>query len=172
MSELSRLRWLCRRGMKELDIVMTAYLDHEYESASADEQMHFKTLLDMPDPDLYALLLGRCQAAGDRVVDGVDLFPLPGVTPGSCGLLLPLPAATVVICGDAVATIEHIRDGKVLPTCVDIEQARDSFQEVIEIADVLAEWYDELTDWLTFPMPADPARDRDAAAVIARLREG
>lgn len=41
-----------------------------------------------------------------------------------------------------------------------------------EIADVLAAWYGELTDWLTFPMPADPARDPDVAKVLARLREG
>lgn len=59
MSEISRLRWLCRRGMKELDVVMCAYLDQHYASASTDEQQQFKTLLELPDPDLYALLLGR-----------------------------------------------------------------------------------------------------------------
>jgi antitoxin CptB len=62
MSELSRLRWLCRRGMKELDVVLSAYLERHYETASADEQRQFKRLLDMPDPDLYRLLLGREQA--------------------------------------------------------------------------------------------------------------
>ena len=41
-----------------------------------------------------------------------------------------------------------------------------------EIADVLKEWYGELTDWLTFPMSADPAQDPDVAKVVARLREG
>ena len=41
-----------------------------------------------------------------------------------------------------------------------------------EIAEVLREWYGELTDWITFPMPADPACDDQAAAAIARLREG
>jgi probable F420-dependent oxidoreductase len=39
-----------------------------------------------------------------------------------------------------------------------------------EIADVLRDWYADLTDWITFPMPADPAQDADAARVIARLR--
>jgi probable F420-dependent oxidoreductase len=39
-----------------------------------------------------------------------------------------------------------------------------------EIATVLAEWYGGLTDWITFPMPDDPARDADAAAAVARLR--
>ena len=59
MSELSRLRWLCRRGMKELDVVMTQYLDARYEIASEVEKESFKHLLDMQDPDLYALLLGQ-----------------------------------------------------------------------------------------------------------------
>lgn len=59
MSEMSRLRWLCRRGMKELDVVLTRYLDHCYESASPADRVQFLALLEMPDPDLYNLLLGR-----------------------------------------------------------------------------------------------------------------
>ena len=56
---MSRLRWLCRRGMKELDVVLTRYLEHTYESAATSEQDQFRELLQMPDPDLYNLLLGR-----------------------------------------------------------------------------------------------------------------
>ena len=59
MAELSRLRWLCRRGMKELDIVMNRYLEQHYASASSAEQDRFKALLELPDPELYDLLLGR-----------------------------------------------------------------------------------------------------------------
>ncbi|NNF42967.1 MAG: MBL fold metallo-hydrolase [Phycisphaerales bacterium] len=84
-----------------------------------------------------ATLLERCRVAEDKLVPGVDLFPLPGVTPGTCGLLLPLPRATVLIAGDAVATVEHLEQGKVLPTCLDIERAQESFSEAIEIADTL-----------------------------------
>ena len=62
MSELSRLRWLCRRGMKELDVVLSTYLDGYYEAAPDDEQRQFRMLLEMPDPDIYRLLLGRGQA--------------------------------------------------------------------------------------------------------------
>ena len=59
MSEMSRLRWLCRRGMKELDVVFSAYLERYYAEASAEDQAAFRTLLEMPDPDLYSLLLRR-----------------------------------------------------------------------------------------------------------------
>lgn len=59
MSEIPRLRWLCRRGMKELDVVMTGYLDNYYSDATETDQQSFKYLLEMPDPDLFALLVGR-----------------------------------------------------------------------------------------------------------------
>ncbi len=95
------------------------------------------------DPDLAALaaqegaVLERCRPAPDRIAPGVDLFPLPGVTPGACGLLLSLPRTTVLVCGDAVATMEHLEQGKVLPGCYDTEQARASFAEALQIADLL-----------------------------------
>ena len=59
MSERSRLRWLCRRGMKELDVVMCAYLDDHYDAAGASQRRNFEILLEMQDPQLYNLLLGR-----------------------------------------------------------------------------------------------------------------
>ena len=61
MSEISRLRWLCRRGMKELDVVLSRYLDGNYANASERDQALFRQLLDMPDPELYNLLLGRSE---------------------------------------------------------------------------------------------------------------
>jgi antitoxin CptB len=67
MTELSRLRWACRRGMKELDVVMTRYLENQYEMASTKDQHHFKALLEMPDADLYSLLLGRTKAATEQL---------------------------------------------------------------------------------------------------------
>ena len=67
MSEEPRLRWLCRRGMKELDVVMTRYLESHYASASDAEKSGFKALLEMPDPDIYALLLGRVTSSNQAI---------------------------------------------------------------------------------------------------------
>lgn len=67
MSEESRLRWLCRRGMKELDVVMTGYLESQYEQASEAEKKAFITLLEMHDPDLYALLMGRQSSPNETI---------------------------------------------------------------------------------------------------------
>lgn len=89
-------------------------------------------------------LLQRIKPAPDEVLLGIDLFPLPGVTPGSCGLLLPLPGMTVLICGDAIATSEHLEQGKVLSSCFNLEQSQESFREAVEIADIIIPGRDNL----------------------------
>ncbi|MCH6566140.1 MAG: succinate dehydrogenase assembly factor 2, partial [Proteobacteria bacterium] len=38
MGEKSRLRWLCRRGMKELDLAMSGYLENHYAKATEAEK--------------------------------------------------------------------------------------------------------------------------------------
>ena len=54
----ARLKWLCRRGMRELDKVTDGYLTTHYEKANSAEKQAFRAMLDMPDPDLLALLFG------------------------------------------------------------------------------------------------------------------
>ncbi|KAG1707762.1 (R)-specific enoyl-CoA hydratase [Nymphon striatum] len=53
--EISKLRWHCRRGVKELDIVLSNYLDQHYEMANDNEKQAFKELLDFEDPILFAI---------------------------------------------------------------------------------------------------------------------
>jgi antitoxin CptB len=72
MSELSRLRWLCRRGMKELDVVLSRYLELNYELASPGDQQIFRSLLDMQDPDLYALIIGRSSAPDESTKQFIE----------------------------------------------------------------------------------------------------
>ena len=67
MTDMARLRWLCRRGMKELDVVMSRYLEHHYPTAPGHEQAQFEALLEMADPDLYSLLLGRSEASDPQL---------------------------------------------------------------------------------------------------------
>jgi antitoxin CptB len=54
-----RLRWHCRRGMKELDLLLTRYMDQRYCAAPAREQEAFRNLLETQDPILYAYCLGQ-----------------------------------------------------------------------------------------------------------------
>ncbi len=89
-------------------------------------------------------LLSRVQAAPDKFTQGVGIFPLPGYTPGQCGLLLELPASTVVIAGDAVATAAHFAAGRVLSGCFDIEQAQESLMELYQLADLIVPGHDNV----------------------------
>jgi len=58
MSQLGRLLWRCRRGTKELDLLLERYVRREYSRATAAEQGAFAQLLDLPDPLLTDYLLG------------------------------------------------------------------------------------------------------------------
>ncbi|MDZ7748952.1 MAG: succinate dehydrogenase assembly factor 2 [Halofilum sp. (in: g-proteobacteria)] len=72
VSERSRLRWLCRRGMKELDELLGRFLEADYEAAPAATRAGFERLLELPDPELYALLTGRAAAEDPQLADAVS----------------------------------------------------------------------------------------------------
>ena len=105
-----------------------------------DEEDHILREAVMQD----IAILQRCKAAPDKLADQVSLFPLPGVTPGMCGLLVETARFATLVCGDAIPTVEHLDRGLVLTGAVDVEKARESFTEAVEIADMLVLGRDNL----------------------------
>jgi antitoxin CptB len=59
MKELERIRWRCRRGMLELDIVLGRFTEGHYASLDEAQRAAFNTLLDMPDAVLWDMIAGR-----------------------------------------------------------------------------------------------------------------
>lgn len=57
--EISRLRWRCRRGMRELDVLLTRYLEQDYLQAAPCDRAAFGRILDLQDPEIFGYLLGR-----------------------------------------------------------------------------------------------------------------
>ncbi len=55
---IGNLRWRCRRGMKELDVLLERFAQQLLPQASATECQEFAELLALPDPVLAAYLLG------------------------------------------------------------------------------------------------------------------
>ena len=53
--ELERLKWKCRRGLLELDIVLERYL------RTAELDARLSELLDLPDNDLWDIVAGRSE---------------------------------------------------------------------------------------------------------------
>lgn len=58
-AELRRLRWRCRRGMRELDQLMLRYLDGRWPAADEAERAEFLRLLDTEDDKLWRWFMGR-----------------------------------------------------------------------------------------------------------------
>ena len=58
-NRIRRLRWDCRRGMLELDLVLQRFVDREFAGLDAQAQRAFIELLDLPDDELWASVTGR-----------------------------------------------------------------------------------------------------------------
>ena len=69
-AELKRLRWRCRRGMRELDQLLTRWLDREWTAASDSRREVFLRLLDSEDDRLWRWFLGH-ETAPDAALDSL-----------------------------------------------------------------------------------------------------
>lgn len=56
---MERLRWRCRRGLLELDLMLGGFLQQRYAGLSSAEQQAFEELLSLPDTTLAACLQGQ-----------------------------------------------------------------------------------------------------------------
>ena len=71
-TELNRLRWRCRRGMLENDLILTRYLDARGSAISAEEMVALDRLLDLPDDELWDLIAGRSEPADPGLLPVVE----------------------------------------------------------------------------------------------------
>ena len=67
ITEYSELKWRCRRGMLELDILLNSYLDKNYETMSQQQGAVFSDVLDYPDKVSLDLLMGEMQSSDQSV---------------------------------------------------------------------------------------------------------
>lgn len=56
-----KIRWRCRRGMRELDELLVKFLDQGYPQLDESGRQAFDRLLEVNDPDFYLMLVGRLQ---------------------------------------------------------------------------------------------------------------
>jgi len=68
-TELSRLRWQCRRGMLELDIFLESFMDKAYTKLTPKEKQTFERLLETPDQMLLDYLMGRVIPYDKEIAD-------------------------------------------------------------------------------------------------------
>lgn len=134
-----------RRGLTAFDRAVWWISSPEREAVGVPLATSLKRLtenFDEPDDQTMAVLqtdiavLQRCEPAPDKLGAGVDLFPLYGVTPGLTGLILS-GKQTVLVCGDAIPTQDHLERAEIPRAAADNTNARSAFAEAVEIADLL-----------------------------------
>lgn len=75
MKNLERVRWRCRRGLLELDIVLGRFVEAHYTRLDEKEKQAFEVLLDMPDNPLWDMITGSTestQSTARPVACGID----------------------------------------------------------------------------------------------------
>ncbi|MFL2495734.1 MAG: succinate dehydrogenase assembly factor 2 [Porticoccaceae bacterium] len=55
----NRLLWASRRGMLELDLILTPFVENVYDTLSADDQLRFEVLLECEDQTLFMWFMQR-----------------------------------------------------------------------------------------------------------------
>jgi antitoxin CptB len=70
-SGLNKLRWRCRRGMLENDIFIERFLNKYEHELTLDMTAGLMALMDLSDPELLDLFLGRVQPEGDYLRDSI-----------------------------------------------------------------------------------------------------
>ena len=96
----ARIHWACRRGMRELDISIMPFFEHEYDRLSDDEKRIFIRLLECDDPDLFNWLMNHGKPADAELEMMVRLIQTRNRERGPVARLL---ARTVAFLADSWA---------------------------------------------------------------------
>lgn len=72
--EKRRQRWRSRRGLLELDLIITRFLAQKYEKLTPAQFAAYVELLDWPDNDLLDLLNGKCEVDEPHLAELVAML--------------------------------------------------------------------------------------------------
>lgn len=70
----NRLKWQCRRGMLELDVILIPFLAEHFDGLEGIQQSAFVELLKEADPDLYTWIMGFGQCDKTDLVEIIQLI--------------------------------------------------------------------------------------------------
>lgn len=70
----NRLRWACRRGMLELDLILLPFLDNVFPSLTDENKALFEKLLTSEDQDLFSWFMHRIEPDDSDLKVIVDLI--------------------------------------------------------------------------------------------------
>jgi antitoxin CptB len=79
--ELERIRWHCRRGMLELDLVLTAFNKQHLENLAPGELDTLRRILERPDPELLDFVMGHSDPEDSAERELIGLMRAVDTTP-------------------------------------------------------------------------------------------
>ena len=56
-TDINRLRWHCRRGMLELDVLLIPFLEDRFRTLSLQDQQRFEKLIAEEDQDIFSWMM-------------------------------------------------------------------------------------------------------------------
>lgn len=68
LENISKLQWACRRGMLELDVLLSNFLNEAYAAQALEDKLLFIELLSYEDPVIFAWIMGHETPAGAGMV--------------------------------------------------------------------------------------------------------
>jgi antitoxin CptB len=69
LMNIARVRWACRRGMLELDVLLQPFIEAQYEAMTDENKKTFIRLLECEDPELFAWFMGHEQCQDPLLAD-------------------------------------------------------------------------------------------------------
>lgn len=72
LPSINQLRWACRRGLLELDLLLNTYVDKVYDQLTDEEKWQFISLLDMQDQEMYEMLSGKTSPNDKQLSELLD----------------------------------------------------------------------------------------------------
>ena len=70
----ARLLWRCRRGIKEMDIILQEFINVSYDHLNDEDKNAFSKLLDEQDLDILNWIIGKDKPANDRLANIINII--------------------------------------------------------------------------------------------------
>ena len=70
----ARLLWRCRRGIKEMDIILQEFINVSYDQLNDEDKNAFSKLLDEQDLDILNGIMGKDKPANDRLANIINII--------------------------------------------------------------------------------------------------
>ena len=74
MNSGSSLLWRCRRGIREMDLLLQYFIEKRFDLLTIEEKDAFEQLLEQPDLDIMAWIMGRAEPPNEQIRHLIEII--------------------------------------------------------------------------------------------------